>query len=374
MDWDVSVLGLEIMSLPVKGDGDENLRGTESFQMIRYALDHGVNLLHLDYPLHRKQHGGLIRRVREALQDGYRDGAKVALTVPSNQIHSSQDLDRFIKEKLQLLHLEAIDFLVFGELNRIEWSKLQDLNALGWAEWAMKEGRINHLGFSFHDDFQVLKDILDGYPHWTLCQFRYSYMDVAHHPGLSGLQYAHKKGLAVVVREPLRRGRLTREPPGPVAEVWKRAKQKRSLAEWGLRWIWNHPEVSVAVTDMSSMEQVVEYVALADRAEPDSLSVLDLVLINQVRETYNQIRPIPCTACGCCMPCPQEIDVPQIFELYNDAVLYGEIDIPRFQYELEQHDLGHCTECGSCAEACPKEIAILDFLKAAHQCFENEDP
>lgn len=188
-------------------------------------------------------------------------------------------------------------------------------------------------------------------------------MDVDHNPGVGGLKYAAEKGLAVVVTEPLRGGRLTKEPPPSVAKVWAGAPKKRTLAEWGLRWVWNHPEVSTVVSDMSSMEQVVENVALADSAEADSLTVQEEVLISQVREAYRKLSPIPCTSCRACMPCPEGIDVPRIFELYNDAIMYDDIETARSIYRMEQHNIDSCTECGVCEDACGKEIAIVDWLK-----------
>jgi predicted aldo/keto reductase-like oxidoreductase len=192
-------------------------------------------------------------------------------------------------------------------------------------------------------------------------------MDVDHDPGVSGIKYAFEKGLAVVITEPLRWGRLTKEPPESVAEVWASSKQRRTLSEWGLRWVWNHPEVSVVVSDMSTMEQVVEDVALADSAEPDSLTVQELVLISRVREAYRKLRPIPCTSCRACMPCLQGIDVPRIFELYNDAIIYNDTKTARSLYCSEQHRADTCTECGACVNACAKKLAVMDWLKAARQ-------
>jgi predicted aldo/keto reductase-like oxidoreductase len=367
LDWEVSVLGFGVMRLPSIDEGPANRTEAESIQMIRYAIDHGVNYLDSNYPYYMKRYERVTRLISQALQDGYRQKVKVAATLPSFLMNSSPDFDRYLNGQLRWLQMDRIDFYLLGGLNRETWPTLQELGVLRWAEGAMKDGRIDNLGFSFHDDYQVLRDILVAYDKWALSQFHYSYMDVAHHPGFGGLKYAAEKGLAVVVSEPLRGGRLTKEPPESVAKVWASAKQKRTPAEWGLRWVWNHPEVSVVVSDMRTMEQVAEDVALADSAEPDSLTVQELILISKVREAYHKLRPIPCTACHCCMPCPQGIDVPRIFELYNDAIVYRDIETPRFIYGIEQHDVESCTECGSCVDTCPKKIAILDYLKAAHQ-------
>ena len=367
LDWEVSVLGFGVMRLPLIDEDPAHINEAESIKMIRYAIDHGVNYLDLGYPYHMNQHERLTRMMSQALQDGYRQKTKVAANLPSFLINSSPDFDRCLNEQLQWLQMDSIDFYLLGKLNRENWPKLQGLGVLRWAEEAMIDGRIDKLGFSFHDHFQVLKNILDAYDHWALCQYQYSYMDVDHDPGVSGIKYAAEKGLAVVITEPLRWGRLTKEPPESVAELWASSKQKRTLAEWGLSWVWNHPEVSVVVSDMSTMEQVVENVALADSAEPDSLTVQELVLISQVREAYRKLRPIPCPSCRACMPCPQGIDVPRIFELYNDAIIYNDAKTARSLYCGEQHSADSCTECSACENACAKRLGILDWLKAARQ-------
>jgi len=351
------------MRLPLIDKAPANINEAESVKMIRYAIDHGVNYLDLGYPYNMRQHERLTRLISQALKDGYRQKIKLAASLPSLFINSSLDFDRYLNEQLRWLQTDRIDFYLLGGLDRETWPRLQRLDVLRWAEGAMADERIDKLGFSFHDHFQVLREIMDAYDNWALCQFQYSYMDVDHQPGVGGLKYAAEKGLAVVITEPLRGGRLTKEPLKSVARVWASAPQKRTLAEWGLRWVWNHPEVSTVVSGMSTMEQVVENVALADSAEPDSFSIQEEVLISQVREAYRKLRLIPCTFCRACMPCPQGIDVPRLFELYNDAIMYGDIETARSIYDMEQHDIDNCNECGVCVDACGKEIAIVDWLK-----------
>jgi predicted aldo/keto reductase-like oxidoreductase len=299
--------------------------------------------------------------VAKALEGGYRQKIKVAAGLPSLLISSSADLDRYLNAQLRWLKTDAFDFFLLGGLNRETWPRLQEMEVLRWGEGAMADGKIGKLGFSFHDQYQILKGIVDDYDGWTLAQFQYSYMDADYQPGVSGLKYAAGKGLAVVAAEPLRGGRLTKKPPPSVARVWATAAQKRSLAEWGLRWVWNHPEISVAVSDMGNMAQLKENIALADKAQADSLTVAEEVLINRVRDAYRKLRPIPCTTCRGCMPCPRGIDVPRLFELYNDAVMYSDMETARAIYEMEKHNIANCNQCGVCV--CGREIPILDWLE-----------
>jgi len=361
------------MRLPLIDGDPANINEAESIRMLRYAIDHGVNYLDIGYPYDMRQQERRTRLISQALQDGYRQKIKVAASLPSFLVSSSLDFERYLNEQLRWLQTDRIDFYLLGGLNRETWPRLQELDVLCWAKKAVADGRIDRLGFSFHDHFQALRDVLDAYDNWALCQFQYSYMDIDHHPGFGGLKYAADKGLTVVITAPLLGGRLTKEPPESVARVWAGVSQKRTLAEWGLRWVWNHPEVSTVVSDMSTIDQVVGNVALADSVEPDSLTVQEQVLISQVRDAYRKLRPVPCTSCRGCMPCPQGIDVPRIFELHNDAIMYGDTETARSIYRIERHRIDNCTECGICVNACGKQIAILDWLKAAHKLLAESD-
>jgi len=367
LDWEVSVLGFGVMRLPRLASDPARIDEEEVVEMLRYAVDHGVNYLDLGYPYDMGQYESLTRLLGRALKDGYRDRVKIAANLPSFLIGSPADIERFLNDRLDWLQTDRLDFFLFGGLDRQTWPILQGLDVLSRAEAAMAAGRIGHIGFSFHDYYQTLREILDAYDNWVLCQFQYSYMDIDHHPGAGGIRYAASKGLAVVVTEPLKGGRLTKEPPESVAGIWADASPESTPAEWGLRWVWNHPEIATVVSDMSTMEQVAANVALADSVEPDSLTVSDELLISRVRDAYRKLKHVPCTACRGCMPCPEGIDVPRIFELYNDAVMYGDIETARFLYRNERHNIASCTECGSCVKACGLKIPILDWLKKAHK-------
>jgi predicted aldo/keto reductase-like oxidoreductase len=266
---------------------------------------------------------------------------------------------------LKLLNLDSVDFLILGGLNRFTWPKLQGIDVLGRVERAIADKRIGYIGFAFHDQYQFLREIIEAYDNWTLCQFQYSYMDIDHHPGVSGLTYAADNGLAVVVAKPLLGGRLNQKVPEAIAKIWAAAEPKRSPAEWGLRWVWNHPEAATVVVDMSSLEQVKANTALADGAKAESFTVPEELVISRVRDAYRELKPIPCTACRGCMPCEQGIDAPRIFEIYNDAVMYHDTAMAREIYRLEKHNLDDCNECGTCVNKCGLRIPITDWLKKA---------
>ena len=334
--------------------------------MLRFAINSGINYLDLPYLYDAGQRENLSRIIRSALQNGYRRKIKIACSLPAALIKSGDDIERFVNEQLGLLGTDELDFFLLGWLDRQNWPALPADDIFRRAEALMSDGRIGALGFSFHDDFQTLRTILESYDSWTLCQFQYSFMDIDHHPGIGGVNYAADKGLAVVVAEPLKGGRLTRELPGTIARMWQNAPGF-SPAVWGLRWVWNHAGVSTVVSDMSTLAQVKENIALADSAAADSLSVAEELLVNRVRDVYRASKAIPCTACRGCMPCPLGIDTPRIFELYNDAVIYQDSEIPRSIYRDEGHHAESCTECGLCVKACGFRVPITDWLKKARQ-------
>ena len=361
LDWEVSALGLGTARLPLDEAG--------SMAMIHYAIDQGINYLEVAYLNDAEKRKALSRVIGRALGDGYRQRVKMAVALPSGIISSPTDFDRYLNEQLDWLGMDSLDFGIIGWLDRQNWPGLPATGALSRAESAMAAGRIGNLGFSFHDNYQTLRNILNAYDNWTLCQIKYSYMDVDHHPGFGGIRLAAVKGLAVVISEPLKSGRIVGKLPDSVEKVWGDALRERSLAEWGLRWVWHHPEIATAVSDMNTLEQLKENIALADVAAPDSLNVSEQLLVNRVRDAYQALKPVTCTACRGCMPCPQNIDVPRIFELYNDAVIYGDVETARSIYREEGHNIDDCNECGLCESACGRNIAICDWLKSARQLF-----
>jgi predicted aldo/keto reductase-like oxidoreductase len=305
--------------------------------------------------------------VGDALKDGYREKVKVTTKLPVWLVEGAKDFDRSLNEQLGRLQMEKVDFYFLHGLNSKSWAKVRDLGVLRWAERAMADGRFDHLGFSFHDNFEAFRQIVEDYDNWTAAQVQYNYMDVDYQAGRRGVEYAASKGLAVVVMEPIRGGQLAK-PRGPVAEVWESAAPKRSPAAWALLWVWNQPEASVVLSGMSTMEQVVENVALADSARPGILGPEELALVDRAREAYKGLAPIPCTGCKYCMPCSSGVEISSIFQMYNDAMIYEDPREARWVYGRfkEEQRADKCTRCGECMDACPQEVDIPGWLGKVH--------
>jgi predicted aldo/keto reductase-like oxidoreductase len=193
-------------------------------------------------------------------------------------------------------------------------------------------------------------------------------MDIEYQAGTKGLQYAAHKGLAVVIMEPLRGGQLTNKIPKSVNELWENASVNRTPSDWALQWIWNHSEVSVILSGMSTMQHVIENLDSAERACAGMFSEEELILIDNVREEYRRLVPVPCTNCKYCMPCPNGVEIASILEYYNDAIIYDNPRAPRFLYRNLSKDkqANNCVECFECEEKCPQGIPIPEQLKEAH--------
>jgi predicted aldo/keto reductase-like oxidoreductase len=377
LDWEVSVLGFGVMRLPVFDEDQAKINEPESIRMIRRAIDGGVNYIDSAYLYHGGNSEQLLGKV---LKDGYRDKARVATKMPVRLVEKEEDFDRIFNEQLARLDMDYIDFYLLHGLNKQSWHQVRDFGVLRWAEKQMATGKFGRLGFSFHDDFDVFKEIVDAYDNWVLSQVLYNFMDVNEQAGRRGVEYAAGKGLAVVVMEPLRGGLLTRDPlPDVVAEVWAKAEKQRKPVDWAFRWLWDQPEVTVCLSGMSTMEQIEENLELADRAEADMLTEAERKLYDEVRKAYRSIRPIKCSACRYCVPCPGNVDIPKIFEIYENSVMYHDPRIGQMLYNSDfglDHDrrADKCTECGECLEKCPQKIRIPDWLKKVHSELYRENP
>jgi len=375
LDWEVSVLGFGAMRLPLIGEDMANIDEPEAIRMIRYAIDNGINYLDSAYLYHM---GNSERLVGKALKDGYREKIKVATKLPVRMIEKAEDFDRIFNEQLERLQMDRIDFYLMHGLNKEGWTKVRDMGVLNWAEGQMARGRIDHLGFSFHDEYEVFKEIVDAYDNWVLGQVLYNFMDRDEQATRRGVEYAAGKGLAVVVMEPLRGGMLGKEPPEIVASIWESTPRKLKPVEWAFDWIWNQPEISVALSGMSTMEQVKEDIEIADRSGPGMLTADELEMIDRVREAYRSLRPIPCSNCKYCMPCPSGVEIPRIFQIYNDAVMYDDMRVGRLMYggpfgvQPDQR-ADRCTECEECLEKCPQNVPIPEWLKKVHDELKPED-
>jgi len=367
-DWKVSALGFGCMRLPTL-DGKpygSKIDQAESARMIRHAIDRGVNYIDTAYGYHGGKSEVLLGRI---LKGEYRDKAKVATKCPVWLMKKGGDFDTHLDKQLRRLRRDSVDFYLFHSMNRKFWRDIVlKLKLLRRAEAAVKDGRIEHIGFSFHDDFDAFKEIVDGYSGWSLCQIQYNYMDTENQAGTKGLRYAASKGLAVVIMEPLLGGKLA-NPPKPIRKVYREHGRRIPPADLALQWLWDQPEVSVVLSGMSTMSQVRGNLRSANASGVGTLGADRQALIRRVKKHYRNMVQIPCTKCGYCMPCPNGLDIPRNFEEYNDAFIHDDLKNARWTYENffdKKKRAASCIGCGECEDKCPQKIPISEMMKKVH--------
>lgn len=361
---DLSILGFGCMRLPVTKDG--NIDEKQATEMIRFAIDHGVNYVDTAYPYHNGESEPFLGR---ALQGGYREKVKLATKLPSWLIKSRADMDHYLDEQLKRLQTDHIDFYLVHGLMRPFWENLRSLGVTDFLDDAIADRRIRYAGFSFHDELELFKEIVDSYD-WSFCQIQYNFMDEKNQAGTEGLRYAADRGLGIVIMEPLRGGMLTKDIPS-INQIWRKAPVQRSLSEWALRWVWNHPEVTVVLSGMSSFEQVQQNVAYAESGLANSLSQEELNLFGEAEIEYKKRIKVLCTGCRYCMPCSSNVSIPECFEMYNQGCMFDAPEAANANYDIVLGGMltgrpgfaSQCQECGDCEEKCPQGIPIREHLK-----------
>ena len=366
----VSILGFGCMRLPVAGPDPSHIDEDLAIAMIRKAIDLGVNYVDTAWPYHGAkgffEPGASEPLVGRALTGGWREKAKVATKLPSWLVKTRADMNRFLDLQLKRLQTSHIDFYLAHTLNARYWEAMKQADLAGFFEEARKDGRIKHVGFSFHDRFSVFREIVEGYD-WDFVQIQHNYLDQAYQAGEEGVKLAARKGLGLVIMEPLRGGFLINQVPDALRAHFTGVRPAWSLADWAFRWLWSRPEISVVLSGMSAMEHVEENVNIACCAEP--LTDADEASVAFVRDAFLSRIKVGCTGCGYCMPCPEGVDIPRNFMLYNDYYLTDNEEtrgITKYIYcnlALEPGEKAdRCQHCGQCEEKCPQQLPVSGLM------------
>ncbi|MDD6467892.1 MAG: aldo/keto reductase [Erysipelotrichaceae bacterium] len=362
MNIEISALGFGCMRFPTTEDG--KIDEEKAMKMLHYGINQGINYIDTAYMYHDYQSETFVGK---SLQNGYREKVYLATKCPVFLMESAEQFEPILEEQLKKLQTDYIDFYLLHALSLEEWqNKVLKWNLLGKMEKAKQQGKIKHIGFSFHDDYEAFRTIVDGYDHWEFCQIQMNYVDVDHQATLEGLRYAASKGLGVIIMEPLLGGKLSNLP--------KRVKEclptGKTDTEWALDFLWNLEEVSFLLSGMSSMKHVQDNIEYADRSYVHCLSDEKLKMFDQARDIFLNHALVGCTKCAYCMPCPFGLQIPDTFELYNQTA-YHKLKKVKPNYELLKHKASECKQCHHCEQVCPQHLPISKIMKEIAGKFEE---
>lgn len=363
---EVSPLGFGCMRLPVLDNDPSRIDEEQAMEMIHYAIDHGVNYIDTAYPYHGvdfSKGGSSEPFVALALKNGYREKVYLATKLPCWLVETREDMDRFLDEQLERLETGTIDLYLLHSLDRISWKKMLELGALEFLNSAIEAGKIRFAGFSYHDEIDLFRDIVDAYD-WDFCQIQYNYMDEEYQAGKAGLKYAADKGLAVVVMEPLRGGTLVHGLPPEARKAFEEVDPHRTVVDWAFHWLWKNPQVTVVLSGMSHPDHVKENIKLASSLPHKEWSAIEDRTVQLASSIIRGKKRVDCTACDYCMPCPEGVNIPRNFALYNDHHMLND-PAAKLRYQRLLSDISkasNCIQCGQCEPLCPQGIPIMAEL------------
>lgn len=364
----VSMLGIGAMRLPM-ADGKINV--SSAVDLIETGLDGGINYIDTAYVYND---GESERVVGLAVNNGWRDKVYVATKMPVWELEKPGDQDARFQTQLTRLQTRRIDFYLLHALNKRYWEQVLKSDSLAWLDAEKRRGRIRFAGFSFHDDFEMFKTILDAYD-WDFCQIQYNYAQHDIQAGTRGLQYAHGKGVGVAVMEPLFGGFLTgpQMPPGATRLFEEAGINPVPSA---LRWIWNQPEPAVVLSGMSETYQMKDNLRTAETAAVGVLTERERQTLEKVCRYMRENVPIPCSKCGYCLKsCPVGVKIPVMFDIYNKHLLVARkhaLQPALYKSYLPHEKASACIRCGACKKHCPQSINIPVWLENVTAEFEGE--
>ena len=309
-------------------------------------------------------------------KNGIREQVYIATKLPHYLIKSAEALDKLFQEELKRLRTDYVDFYLMHMLSdTATWNRLKELGIEDWIREKKHSGAIRQVGFSYHGNTETFCDLVDAYD-WDFCQIQYNYMDEHTQAGRRGLHHAHKKGIPVVIMEPLRGGRLVNQLPEKAKTLFADHPSGYTPAQWGFRWLWNQPEVTVVLSGMNTDEMVQENLDTAAAVQIGEMGEPEAKFLEKVVNAINEKVKVGCTGCGYCMPCPQGVDIPGTFNAYNRRYQDGWFQGVREYFmctTLRKNSAAasRCIGCGKCEKHCPQTLPIRKHLKDAQKALEG---
>ncbi len=366
---ELSILGFGCLRFPQKM-GKIDLAETEREIMEAYRA--GVNYFDTAYVYTGSE--AALGQILE--KNGIREKVHIATKLPHYLVKTREDIDKMFNEELKRLRTDYVDYYLMHMLNDpAAWERMKSLGILQWLEDKKAKGIIRQVGFSYHGNSDVFCKVLDCYD-WDFCQIQYNYLDEHSQAGRKGLRYAHSKGLPVIIMEPLRGGRLVSLLPDTAKKIMASYKVRRTPAQWGFRWLWNQPEVTVVLSGMNSMDMVKENIQTACDVKIGEMGPDEEAMLARVVKAIQSDMKVGCTGCGYCMPCPKGVDIPGTFAAYNRRYAENWYTAMKEYFmctTLRKNSAAasNCVECGKCEKHCPQNIPIRKKLKEARKVLEG---
>ena len=368
---EISPLGFGAMRLPLKnGKVDREL----AKKQIYHAIDNGINFIDTAY-----LYGDSETFLGEILQGEYKDKVKLCTKLPAINIRKYEDMETILDEQLKRLQRDCIDYYLIHGVDLKTINRLMKKDLLKFIRKAKNDGKIKHVGFSYHGPKEEFEIIVDGYD-WDVVMVQYNYFDENVQASTEGIEYAASKGMGILVMEPLKGGILAGKMPREAEEIFRKANPNKSNAQWAMEWVLNNRNVTCVLSGMNSIEQTDENIAIGEKTTPLSLSFEEMETIEYVKRVLRNSLKINCSTCGYCMPCPQGVNIPECMKIYNEKYLFehkglfNQSFMDYYQYVGgimgNEGNAGKCNGCGKCLRKCPQKLDIIEELKKVKKEFE----
>lgn len=354
---ETSLLGFGCMRFPTNADGSIN--EAEAERMLDKAIAEGVNYIDTAYPYHDGKSEIVVGKILKKYE---RSSFYLATKLPVWLVNTVEDADKYFEEQLAKLQTDYIDFYLLHAMNKERWDAMLKLGVVERLDELKAAGKIRYLGFSFHDSYEVFEEMMN-YRDWDFCQIQLNYMDAEEQAGLKGHDLAEKKGVPLVIMEPVKGGSLA-SFSDEIMDKFHAVDPEASAASFALRWVGSQPNVKVILSGMTTMEQVEDNLKTFKEFKP--LSEAEWQTVDEVKAILDSRVQNGCTGCRYCMPCPAGVDIPGCFSAWNTYHVYQNYYAVNWKWETEMgesHQAKNCVECGKCEKACPQKLSIREDLK-----------
>lgn len=359
----LSMLGMGAMRLPtIDGDyGKIDQEKTE--EMVAYAMGNGINYYDTAWGYHN---GNSETAMGKALKKYPRESFYLATKFPGYDLSNMTKVEEIFEEQLKKCQVEYFDFYLIHNVCEINIDAYLNPE-YGIFEYLMKQkknGRIRHLGFSVHGDYEIYTRFLDAYgKDMEFCQIQLNYIDWIFQDAKAKVELAEKYGIPVWVMEPLRGGSLC-NLQNKYEEKLKELRPDETMTSWAFRFLQSIPSVKVILSGMSNYEQMTQNIETFSENKP--LSNAETEVLFDIAEEMTKSKTVPCTACQYCTSyCPKELDIPSLLSLYNEHIFSdgGFIAPMAVQAFPDDKKPNACIACRACEEVCPQSIKISEVLE-----------